>query len=56
VSIDLEKENIDALIKAKTALADQSNLLIKTTENMSLNVSELNGNSKSDTLISPCSV
>jgi len=34
VSIDLEKENIDALIKAKTALADQSNLLIKTTENL----------------------
>jgi len=34
VSIDLDKENIDALIKAKTALADQSNLLVKTTENL----------------------
>jgi len=34
VSINLEKENIDALIKAKTALADQSNLLVKTTENL----------------------
>ena len=34
MSIDLEKENIDALIKAKTALSDQSNLLIKTTENL----------------------
>ena len=34
VSINLEKENIDALIKAKTALSDQSNLLVKTTENL----------------------
>jgi hypothetical protein len=34
VDIQLEKENIDALIKAKTALADQSNLLIKTTEDL----------------------
>jgi len=34
VDIPLEKENIDALIKAKTALADQSNLLVKTTENL----------------------
>lgn len=34
VDIPLEKENIDALIKAKTALADQSNLLVKTTENI----------------------
>tara|TARA_R110000803_G_scaffold123750_1_gene191612 strand:- start:21 stop:743 length:723 start_codon:yes stop_codon:yes gene_type:complete len=34
ISIGLEKENIDALIKAKTALPDQSNLLIKTTENL----------------------
>ena len=34
VHILLEKENIDALIKAKTALSDQSNLLIKTTENL----------------------
>jgi hypothetical protein len=34
ISISLEKENIDALIKAKTALSDQSNLLIKTTENL----------------------
>ena len=32
VYIPLEKENIDALIKAKTALSDQSNLLVKTTE------------------------
>ena len=34
VDIPLEKENIDALIKAKTALSDQSNLLIRTTENI----------------------
>ena len=34
VYIPLEKENIDALIKAKTALSDQSNLLVKTTENL----------------------
>ena len=34
VSLDLEKENIDALIKAKTALSDQSNLLIKTTTDL----------------------
>lgn len=34
VSIFLEKENIDALIKAKTALSDQSNLLVKTTEDL----------------------
>jgi hypothetical protein len=34
VDIELEKENIDALIKAKTALSDQSNLLIRTTENL----------------------
>lgn len=34
VDIPLEKENIDALIKAKTALADQSNLLVRTTENI----------------------
>jgi hypothetical protein len=34
VKLDLEKENIDALIKAKTALSDQSNLLIKTTTDL----------------------
>lgn len=34
VDIPLEKENIDALIKAKTALSDQSNLLVRTTENI----------------------
>lgn len=34
VDIPLEKENIDALIKAKTALADQSNLLVRTTEDL----------------------
>lgn len=34
VDIPLEKENIDALIKAKTALSDQSNLLVRTTENL----------------------
>ena len=34
VKLDLEKENIDALIKAKTALSDQSNLLVKTTTDL----------------------
>jgi len=34
VDIPLEKENIEALIKAKTALSDQSNLLVRTTENI----------------------
>jgi hypothetical protein len=38
VDIELEKENIDALIKAKTALSDQSNLLIKTTEDLDGNL------------------
>lgn len=38
VDIILEKENIDALIKAKTALSDQSNLLIKTTEDLDGNL------------------
>ena len=34
IEIDLSKEDIEALIKAKTALSDQSNLLVKTTENL----------------------
>ena len=38
VNIDLEKENIEALIKAKTALSDQSNLLIKTVEDLDNNL------------------
>jgi len=33
-SFELDKESIDALIKAKTALADQNTLLIKTTSNL----------------------
>jgi len=33
-SFELDKESIDALIKAKTALADQNTLLIKTTNNL----------------------
>ena len=38
INISLEKENIEALIKAKTALSDQSNLLIKTTEDLDGNL------------------
>lgn len=38
VDAHLEKENIEALIKAKTALSDQSNLLVKTTEDLDGNL------------------